>query len=217
MAMRPYEKRTMTRYDPERHHRRSIRLPGFDYTRPGAYCVTICTHQRECTLGQIEDGKMILNIYGQIAHEEWVRSAVIRHEIQLDEFIVMPNHLHGIVIITDDASGATHSVGAHGFVGATGRSPLRMQTMRPGPPPKSLGSFIAGFKSAATQRINALRGTPGLPVWQHNYYEHVIRNEDEWNEIRTYIAENPLKWELDENHPSRLPTSNRDQKIKVWK
>ena len=81
--------------------------------------------------------------------------------------------------------------------------------MRPGPPPKSLGSFIAGFKSAAAKRINAMRGTPGISLWQRNYYEHVIRNEDELNGIRTYISENPVKWELDENHPRRLGPRNK--------
>jgi REP element-mobilizing transposase RayT len=195
----------MTRYDPEKHHRRSIRLRGYDYARPGAYFVTICTRERECLFGDAANGAMNLNEYGKIAYEEWIRSATIRHEIRLDEFIVMPNHLHGIVILTDGRG--SHSVGA------TGRSPLQPahepQTFRPGPPKNSLGSFIAGFKSATTQRINRIRGTPGMSLWQRNYYEHVIRNEDELNQIRTYISENPLKWELDENHPNRLPAPDR--------
>jgi REP element-mobilizing transposase RayT len=97
---------------------------------------------------------------------------------------VMPNHVHGIVVIRD--------------VGAHGRAPL------PSPPhrlPCSLGSFVAGFKSAATKRINAIRRTPGLPVWQRNYYEHVIRDEDDLDRVRRYIAENPLRWEEDQKNP----------------
>ncbi|OGF53090.1 MAG: hypothetical protein A2Z21_05625 [Candidatus Fraserbacteria bacterium RBG_16_55_9] len=78
-----------------------------------------------------------------------------------------------------------------------------------------MGSFIAGFKSAATQRINAMRNAPGLPRWQRNYYEHIIRNEDEWNEIRAYIAGNPLRWELDENHPNRKAEKKTDAKNAV--
>ena len=97
----------------------SICLKGYEYTRPGAHFVTICTHERECLFGDVINGEMTFNAYGQIAHEEWVRSAAIRREIHLDAFIVMPNHLHGIVIITDDGG----FIGAHG-VGATGRSPL---------------------------------------------------------------------------------------------
>ncbi len=186
------------RYDPEKHHRRSIRLQGYDYSQAGAYFVTICTYQRECLFGDVVGGQMALNAHGRIACEEWGRSAQMRREIQLDEFVVMPNHVHGIVIIRDEP----HPIVEAYDVGATGRSPLR--TARPGPPKRSLGSFIAGFKSAATQRINHLRGTPGLPVWQRNYYEHIIRNEEELNRIREYIHNNPLRWHLDRENPNRV-------------
>jgi len=188
-------------YDPEKHHRRSIRLKGYDYSQAGAYFVTICTHDRECLFGEINQGEMAMNPCGRIVHEEWVHSAQIRHEIRLDESVVMPNHVHGIVFIIDDGSRD---------VGATGRSPLRTMhppsepIFRPGPPKESLGSFIAGFKPAVTQWVNQMRGTPGLPVWQRNYHEHIIRYEDELNQIRAYIRENPLRWETDENYPHRL-------------
>ncbi len=160
--------------------------------------VTICTHARAPLFGRVVDGEMVLNAYGTIVREEWFRSAEIRAEIELfpDEFVVMPNHIHGIVwiVTTDD------------MVGATGRSPLqRAHGHAPlpphGPAPRSLGSFIAGFKSAVTKRINARRGTPGACVWQRNYYEHIIRNDGALNAIRRYIIDNPLRWHLDRYNP----------------
>ncbi len=185
------------KYDPDRHHRRSVRLKGYDYAQPGAYFVTICTQNRECLFGENVAGKMRLNALWEIVRGEWFRSAEIRAEIELhpDEFVVMPNHIHGIVwIISHDDE---YSVGAHGGapqngpnVGAHCHAPLRR-------PPRSLGSFIAGFKSAVTKRINQRRGTPGAPVWQRNYYEHIIRDERALNAIRRYIAENPMRWHLD--------------------
>ncbi|GBC96100.1 hypothetical protein HRbin16_01901 [bacterium HR16] len=191
-------------YDPERHHRHSIRLPGYDYTQAGAYFVTLVTHQRECLFGEIVDGEMLLNEIGRIVRDEWFRSAEIRREIVLDpdEFVVMPNHIHGIVWICDieddvgaDGVGAdgvgAHGVGAHG-VGAHGRAPLPGQRL-----PRSLSSFIAGFKSAVTKRINEYRGTPGVPVWQRNYFEHIIRDDGELERIRRYIMNNPALWKED--------------------
>ncbi len=138
---------------------------------------------------------MVLNEWGQIVRDEWFRSAEIRAEIELfaDEFVVMPNHVHGIIWIVDD-------VGTTNHVGATGRSLLRPR----GPAARSLGSFIAGFKSAVTKRINARRGTPGMPVWQRNYYEHIIRNERALNAIRRYIAENSLRWHIDRHNPGAV-------------
>ena len=141
-------------YDPTRYHRRSIRLPDYDYAQAGAYFVTMVTHQGQCLFGEIIGGQMRLATYGQVVSEQWLRSALIRGEIELDAFIVMPNHIHGIVIIRAQPMGA----GAHGRLGAHGRAPL------PYRPPRSLGSLVAGFKSAATKRINEIRGTLGLPV-----------------------------------------------------
>ncbi|MDF5716226.1 MAG: hypothetical protein PUP93_20655 [Rhizonema sp. NSF051] len=102
-------------YNPEIHHRTSIRLKGYDYSSDGAYFVTICTYQRECLFGEIVDGKMLLNEYGKIIASKWEQSSTIRQEIELDEWIVMPNHFHGIIFITNQPS-----------VGANGCSPLQM-------------------------------------------------------------------------------------------
>ena len=182
-------------YDPARHHRRSIRLKGYDYTQAGAYFVTLCVQGRECLLGAVTAGEMILNELGQIVREEWERSSEIRREIELDEFVVMPNHTHGIVWIieTDDVRASVRPP-QPAPVRAHGRAPQRA--------PKSLGSFVAGFKSAATKRINEQRGMPGVPVWQRNYYEHIIRNDADLQRIREYIVNNPLKWDLDQLHPN---------------
>ena len=196
-------------YDPKKHHRRSIRLRGYDYTQPGAYFLTICTHRCGHLFGRVVDGEMVLNVFGEIVREEWFRSAEIRAEIELfpDEFVVMPNHIHGIVWIVETDDGGAHGdeahdpAGAHGPVGATGhhvgahgRAPLHR-------PPRSLGSFVAGFKSAVTKRVNAHRGTPGARVWQRNYYEHIIRHERALNAIRRYILYNPWRWHLDRYNP----------------
>ena len=182
-------------FDPDKHRRRSIRLKGHDYTQPGAYFVTICTHERRHLFGRVVDGVMQLNAFGEIVREEWFRSAEIRREIELypEEFVVMPNHIHGIVWIVE--YGGTND--SQDIVGATGRSPLQPR----GPAPRSLASFIAGFKSAVTKRINHVRGTPGAPVWQRNYWEHVIRTERVLNAIRQYIHDNPPRWSFDRYNP----------------
>ena len=177
-------------YDPQKHHRHSIRLTGFGYSQSGFYFITICSHNHNCLFGKIENGQMRLNKFGEIVHFEWYRSADIRHEIDFDEFGIMPNHVHGIVIITN----GNIAVGAHG------RAPQHDAPQHDAPlrrKPKSLGSFVAGFKCTVTKQINEIRQTPGIPVWQRNYYDHIIRNENELNRIRKYIIENPLKWGKD--------------------
>ncbi|MCS7283483.1 MAG: transposase [Anaerolineae bacterium] len=186
----------MTPYDPQRHHRRSIRLRGYDYTQPGAYFVTICTHGREPLFGTVVDGEMRVNEWGAIVREEWFRTAQLRPYVMLyeDEFVVMPNHVHGIIWIVGETVGATRRVAP-------------TTTIPPaGPVAGSVGAIIGQFKSAVTKRINILRATPGAPVWQRNYYEHIIRNERALDAIRRYIAENPLRWHLDRYNPDHTGT-----------
>ncbi|MBL8045323.1 MAG: hypothetical protein JNL09_02220 [Anaerolineales bacterium] len=167
------------------YYRRSLRLQNYDYAQAGAYFVTLCTHNRINLFGEIAQGEMHLSMTGQIVVEEWQRSTEIRREIELDEWVAMPNHLHGIVVIKN-TDGRDPAVGAHG------RAPLLHR------PPRSLGSFIAGFKSSAIKRINEIRQTPGVAVWQRNYYEHVVRDATDLHRIREYIASNVLRWQLDE-------------------
>jgi putative transposase len=176
-------------YDPAKHHRRSTRLKGYDYSASGGYFVTICTHQRECLFGKIIDGKMGLNEFGQTVAEEWERSLTMRQNIELDTSVVMPNHFHGIVKITDT-------------VGAQCIAPLPTDKLYR--QPQSLGSFVAGFKMAVTKRINTIRETPGVPVWQRNYYDRIIQDEDALHQICQYIVNNPQSWQLDQLHPNHL-------------
>lgn len=178
-------------YNPDIHHRpfdtahgrRSIRLKDYDYSQSGAYFVTVCTQNRECLFGEITDGEMVLNEFGKIVADEWIKTGEIRDEIELDAWVVMPNHFHGIVII------------------CRGDRPVApTPAALPGPRPKSIGSLMSGFKSAVTKRINEIRNTPGISVWQRNYYEHIIRNEKSLENIRNYIIYNPAQWEEDENN-----------------
>jgi REP element-mobilizing transposase RayT len=173
--------------------RQSLRLKDYDYASAGAYFVTICTRDRLPLFGDIVQGIMRLSDYGRIVSQEWEISATIRQEITLDAFVIMPNHIHGIIFINESN------------VGATGGSPIRS-----GPRQGSLGSFLSGFKSATTKRINDLRQTPGGLVWQRNYYEHVIRDQGSLQRIREYVANNPARWEFDRENPTATNPEPKD-------
>lgn len=186
----------MTKYDPTKHHRRSIRLKGYDYTQPGAYFVTICTYQRESLFGEIVDGMMVLNECGEIARDEWFKTAQIRANVQLhqDEFVIMPNHLHGIIWI----------VGAR-----RRRAPTQEKFGKP--VSGSIPTIVRAYKSAVTRRINQILDSAGAPVWQRNYYERIVRNDGELSAIRQYIQNNPQKWELDQDNPINLTLGSEPQ------
>jgi len=185
------------KYNPQIHHRRSIRLKGYDYGQSGAYFITICTHNKECWFGEIRDSQMCLNQLGKIVTQEWLRTPEIRPEITLDEWIVMPNHLHGIIIITNThpSRHPANLVGAHRRAPSSQNAP-NLHTACPQfrRYSNSLPSIIAGFKSAATKRINILRETPKIPLWQRNYYESVLRDTEHLEHVRNYIRANPSHW-----------------------
>ncbi len=184
-------------YDPNQHHRRSIRLNSYDYSEAGAYFITICTHERRSLFGRIVDGQMELNAFGEIAREEWTKSAEIRREIVLDRFVVMPNHVHGIVFILEPENNKGGRPSGEGDC----QSPLPQDHQPRGPSPRSLASFVVGFKSSVSRRIKTLRGRPGPDVWQRNYFEHVIRDERDLDIVRQYVVNNPLQWDLDRYNP----------------
>jgi len=161
------------------HNRRSPRLPEYNYSQNGAYFVTICTHNRKLFF---EDERI-----KKIIETEWLNTSRIRRDVIIDEFVIMPNHLHGIIII-QRCKGVCNT-------------PLRPQFRSPS---KTIGSIIKGFKAATTSKINKIHHTSGLPVWQRNYYDHIIRNELDLSEKRKYICENPLKWNIDEYNPANL-------------
>lgn len=184
----------MNRFNPDIHHRRSIRLQGYDYSRAGAYFVTICAHNRECLFGDIIDGEMRLNDFGRIVAAEWIRSGELRSEIETGEYVVMPNHFHGIVMIDD-------TVGANGIRPVL-HTPATNGRFRS--PSKNVGSMVRGFKSSVTKQINVIRNTPDIPVWQRNYYEHVIRDDADYTRIAEYVADNPCRWAEDRLHPDNF-------------
>jgi REP element-mobilizing transposase RayT len=163
----------------------STRLQGYDYTQPGAYFITIVTYNRACLFGKIINGEMILNEYGEIVKNEWEKTGIIRPNIIIDKYIIMPNHLHGILIINDNICRDTLQ---------------RVSTIEKfGKPTKnSIPTIVRSFKSTTTKQINIIRKSPNTRLWQKNYYEHIIRDTDDLSRIRKYIKENPSNWQNDE-------------------
>ncbi len=183
----------------------STRLPHYDYSQPGAYFITIVTQNRQCIFGEINNGKMFLNELGEIVKQCWLEIPVHFPNVKLEEFVVMPNHVHGIIIITESIknkngeSGGGGGGGGGGGVETNNYSSLRNK--RPRGTSKTIGSIIRGFKIGVTKYIR--QHNPSIKsIWQRNYYEHIIRNDDELNRIRKYINENPLKWNNDEHYVS---------------
>lgn len=198
-------------YERYHTHHRSRRHPDWDYTQSAAYFVTICTHQRAHLFGRVVDGAMRCTAFGRVAAEEWHRSEAIRDEVHLDAFVVMPNHIHGIVVIAPPDADAPTDPRGYAVrpadaptppdadpVTSSGRTTLPDQPRSPcGLQRRSLGSCIAGYKAAVTRRINQMRDTPGAPVWQRNYHDHIIRTAGAWHRIRRYIDTNPARWDDD--------------------
>ncbi|MBA4383096.1 MAG: transposase [Anaerolinea sp.] len=171
------------------HHRRSIRLVGYDYASEGGYFITIVTHNRICLFGSVKDDEMRLNDFGRIVKKEWFNTAKLRPNIELleDEFVVMPNHVHGIIWINDDFGR-----------GSLQRTPTVEQFQKP--VTNSIPTIVRLFKSTITKQINILRHTPNEPVWQRNYYEHIIYSEKDYENIANYIESNPLAWQTDKEY-----------------
>jgi REP element-mobilizing transposase RayT len=221
-------------YDPEIHHRKSIRLRGYDYSAPGRYFVTICAQEKACLFGGIASGQIELNDYGRIVENVWKDLPLHFPLVELDRFVVMPNHFHAIVVIVDprakrvgagfprpDSERSETGVGA-GFprpdsersetgVGAGFPRPMSPVLSRGGenPPLRALGDVIRWFKYESTKRINELRSMAGRRIWQRNYYEHIILSDKSYWRIREYIANNPKNWVKDKLHPdSNWKTNN---------
>ena len=199
------------KYNPDIHHRRSIRLKGYDYSRSGLYFITLCVVDRICVFGNIVDGKMQLNDIGRLVEEEWLNTINIRKgDVRLHNYIVMPNHFHAIIEICE-CRGELHSPqilnGCNmGECECRGESyspqilntdnvgecekgecdsPLRMKS-----PSKTVGAIVRGFKGAVSRQL-------GYSVWQRNYYEHIIRTGESYRQISDYIVNNPTKWQDD--------------------
>jgi putative transposase len=211
----------------EYFNRHSIRLKGYDYTKNGAYFITICTHEHEGIFGKIENGRMLLNELGEIANACWMEIPKHFTGVELDEFIIMPNHIHGIIVVAKRTSVeamtsqvrleaahagtmTVHVVGADlADVGAKNLSPLQCKyssplqssdRQRPFGTSKTIGSIIRGFKIGVTKWSR--QNTTIKTIWQRNYYDRIIRDNNELNIKREYIINNPEKWDEDENNPA---------------
>ena len=175
-------------YDSQRHHRRSIRLPGYDYSQECVIFVTACTYQRENLFGEVVAGQMVMNDIGRTVLAAWQGLPLRFPSLTLDEFVVMPNHIHGILIFED---GQDTEEGADPKEGAASGAPTLAQVMRV-------------FKSLAAVSGNRLLGRTEWPLWQRNFYEHIIRTEQVLEKARWYTSENPKRWERDKDNPVNL-------------
>ncbi|MEW6220335.1 MAG: transposase [Thermodesulfobacteriota bacterium] len=207
-------------FDPDRHHRQSLRLKGFDYSQSGAYAVTICTGDRLCLFGDATEGGVQRNEYGEIVAGCWLALAGHFPTVPLDTWVVMPHHVHGILVLGQPVSPlgpAPGGVPSPGCPCETWTAEAQEAPARPahplaspmGPRPRSVASMVGSFKSAAARQINARRGTPGAPVWQRSYYEHVIRDQGSLQRIRQYIVDNPGCWATDRENLGKIVAPGR--------
>jgi len=193
------------KFDPLKHHRRSIRLKGYDYSQTGAYYITIVTQGRECLLGEIVDGEIHLNEYGEIVQKWWNEIPIHFLNVELGAFIIMPNHVHGIIFITserrdevfsprNDPNNNMQDADVDATLNLGGETPpLRLPT---------LGQIVAYFKYQSTKEMNRIETENAITkFWQRNYYEHIIRNEKDLQNKTDYIEANPMLWDEDENNP----------------
>ena len=210
------------KYNPDIHNRKSIRLKGYDYSQPGAYFITLCCEKREHFFGRIVNGNLLLNEFGKIVTAEWLKTPIIRPNISLGDFVVMPNHFHAVVFINrrgesrrgelqfaptvddnateplqfaptvDDNATESNHVGELQFVHAENiGTPFKS-------PSQTIGAIIRGFKGSVTNQINTIRQCKGCKIWERNYFERIIRDEEESCRISQYIIENPSNWNEDE-------------------
>ena len=176
----------MQRDEPKR---RSIRLRDYDYSTPGAYFITACTHNRLPLFGRVVNDKMAANRLGAVVEDCWRRLPDHYENVVLDAFVLMPNHVHGVIIIGD----GTTDVGA----GLQPVLPAAVGSRRHGVP-----EIVRAFKTFSARKINEMRGSTGTLVWQRGFYDHVIRGERELDRVRTYIMDNPRRWAEDADNPA---------------
>jgi putative transposase len=182
---------------PHKHRRRSIRLKDYDYSQGGAYFITVCTRKRENLFGNVTEGQIQLNRYGKVVNDFWDNIPTHFPSVDMDAFVVMPNHVHGIILIHDACRGGVIPPTDNGMVSPSRgevTSPLRKI---------SLGQIVAFYKYQTAKLVNQIRNTPGVTIWQRNYHDHIIRDDEHLNKIREYVFENPLKWDLDDENPNR--------------
>ncbi len=164
------------------HTRRTLRLKEFDYPQSGAYFVTVCTKERECLFGEIVDEKMVLNETGRLVLCTWLDLPTRFSPVELDSFVIMPNHVHGILFLVGAGLALPEK-------GAASGAP-------------TLADIVRAFKSLTSIQVNRILSRIGQPLWQRNYFERVVRNDEELYRIREYIENNPHRWELDRENPA---------------
>ncbi|MBI5621696.1 hypothetical protein HY933_02430 [Candidatus Falkowbacteria bacterium] len=180
-------------YNPNHHRRRSIRLPAYDYSGEGWYFITICsTDNKQCLFGDINNERMVLSDCGKIIKHQWVRIPKRFNNVILDDYIIMPNHIHGIIEIIAPV-GAIHESPLHQRLSSI--IPLRDQRRQ-----MTLSKIIGYFKMNSAKQINCLLQRQGNPVWQRNYYERIIRDDRDYVNICGYMKNNPGKWAQDRNY-----------------
>ena len=188
-------------YDKNIHHRRSIRLPGYDYSAEGQYFITICAADKKCIFGHIRNGEMILNDWGRVVHQQIINIPTHCDRATIHEFIVMPNHLHMIIGLNDTTPVRAHYCAPTNVddagEGAIMRPYTAPERTRFGGKLSTLAHVLRGFKSAVSKQI-------GKPVWQRNYYEHIIRDGDDYQKIATYVVGNPRTWDSDNLYQKQL-------------
>src|SRR4030095_4507850 len=197
--------------------RQSIRLRGYDYSKIGTYFVTICTQNRECVFGRVVNEKIALNSMGAMVMETWIQIPENYPDIITDEFIIMPNHIHGIIIMNHEPVGAGPRACPSHVEKSTHHNYETTGTNKNGQPQGvaptfSLPDVVHRLKSLTTAKYRKMMQENSCPpyprrLWQRNYYEHIIRNEGDLYKIREYIRNNPMNWEMDENHPARFKSS----------
>ncbi|MEN9302023.1 MAG: hypothetical protein RL264_452 [Bacteroidota bacterium] len=191
----------MTVFNPAIHHRRSIRLKGYDYAQEGLYFITICCQDRAHLFGEIINGEMILNDCGEIAKKCWLEIPEHFPNVELHEFVIMPNHVQGIIEIKYKS--IVSNVTTDTTVGANNHSPQRsvqptVGRLLPRSPSKTIGSIVRGFKIGVTKWMR--QNTDVNDVWQRNYYDNIIRDDQSYLRISQYIQNNPKNWKEDKFH-----------------
>jgi REP element-mobilizing transposase RayT len=187
-------------FDSQKHHRRSIRLQNYDYAQPGAYFITIVTWRRECLFGEVVDGQMVFTKFGLVAKLQWEKLPKRFPNIELGAFAIMPNHMHGIIVIMNGRGTAGKLSDPNGE--PSRRAPTHEQFQKP--VSGSIPTIVRSYKSSVSYRVNLMRGTHNVPVWHRNYYEHIIRNEQDLQNKTDYIEANPMLWDQDDENPINI-------------
>ncbi|WP_071516963.1 transposase [Geitlerinema sp. PCC 9228] len=185
------------KYDPNIHKRRSIRLKGYDYSQPGAYFVTICINQGLLLLGKIKNGQLYLSEAGQMVHKVWNEIPIMYPGVETDAFVIMPNHIHGIIVLTENSNPPRSNFHTDNQSNHTEIAPMEKSM--------ALGDVVHRFKSLTTTKYRYGVQDKNWPpfvkrLWQRNYYEVIVRNRHSLNKIREYINNNPLAWEQESEH-----------------